>query len=89
MKLRQIAHLAVALAWIRNNPIAAIKLYVGKFVQFFGYKEVLKTPIAGVELYQAVVAIAYYPLLLLSVFGVIYFAANGNNRGEIICFYCI
>ena len=75
-----------ALEWVRNNPVAAIKLYVGKFVQFFAYREVLKTPIAGVEFFQTVVAIAYYPLLFLSVVGVIYFAVSNGSRGEITMF---
>ena len=75
-----------AIEWIRNNPAAAIELYFKKFVQFFGYREVLKTSIAGLQLFQAVVAIVYYPLLLLSIVGVIYFAANNNSRGEIAMF---
>lgn len=75
-----------AIDWICSNPEAAAKLYVGKFVQFFAYKEVLRTRIAGLELLQKVIALAYYPMLLLSILGVIYFAATGSSRGEIVLF---
>lgn len=71
-----------ALRWIYNNPSAAIKLYVGKFVQFFGYSEVIKTPVAGVDLFQNVVAVAYYPLLLASFIGVIFLAAKSGANQE-------
>jgi hypothetical protein len=72
-----------ALKWMSENPTAAIKLYVGKLVQFFAYREVLRTQVAGAELLQFIVAAAYYPLLLLSFIGAIYFAAARSSRGEI------
>ena len=69
-----------ALNWIRNNPTAAIKLYIGKFVQFFGYREVIKTPVAGVQLFQNVVAMVYYPLLFASLLGTILAINRGGSR---------
>ena len=72
-----------ALDWMYNNPASAIKLYVGKFIQFFGWKEVLRTPIPRIEIFQMVVAMAYYPLLVLGVVGTMYFMASGDGRGEI------
>jgi hypothetical protein len=72
-----------AVDWASNNPLAATKLYFGKFLQFFAYKEVLRTQMARVESFQAIVAISYYPLLLLSAVGVIYFAVTKSSRGEI------
>lgn len=69
-----------ALNWIRNNPIAAIKLYIGKFVQFFGYREVIKTPVAGVQFFQNLVAVVYYPLLLAAILGTILAIRRGGSR---------
>ncbi len=66
----------LAIAWIRDNPTLAIKFYIQKILRFFGYKEMLKTQVAGVKIFQNVVAVAYYPLLFLGVFGVMYFAAG-------------
>jgi hypothetical protein len=45
---------------------------------------VIKTPLANVERFQTIVAITYYPLLLLSFAGAIYFAATRSGRGEIV-----
>ena len=75
-----------ALDWMYKNPASAMKLYVGKFIQFFGWKEVIRTPVAHVETFQRVVAIAYYPLLILSVVGMMYFGLSRDYRGEIIMF---
>ena len=75
-----------AIEWVRKNPVAGAKLYLAKFIQFFGYREVLKTPVPGIEIFQTVVAIAFYPLLFLSIFGVIYFAATKSGRGELLLF---
>ena len=72
-----------ALAWIYDNPATAIKLYVGKFIQFFGYEEVIKTPVNGVRIFQRVVAMAYYPLLLLCVIAALYFLFSGTALKEI------
>jgi hypothetical protein len=69
-----------ALNWIRNNPAAAIKLYIGKFVQFFGYREVIKTPVAGVVFFQNLVAVVYYPLLLVGVLGTIFAIGKGGSQ---------
>ena len=73
-----------ALNWIYNNPVSAMKLYIGKFIQFFGWKEVIKTPVPRIDMFQMVVAIAYYPLLILSVVGMMCFGVSRDGRGEII-----
>jgi hypothetical protein len=75
-----------ALRWIYNNPASAIKLYIGKFIQFFGWKEVIRTPLPRIEMFQKGVAIAYYPLLILSVLGVMYFGSRRVRDGELIMF---
>jgi hypothetical protein len=75
-----------ALNWMYHNPGAAIRLYIGKFIQFFGYREVIKTPVGGVKIFQTVVALAYYPLLVVSFIGVIFLVINRGTsqiKGDI------
>jgi 4-amino-4-deoxy-L-arabinose transferase-like glycosyltransferase len=55
----------VALTWIRDNPGDAASLYVGKLVQHFGYKDTLQTATESSSSRDLIVAVTYYPLLLL------------------------
>jgi 4-amino-4-deoxy-L-arabinose transferase-like glycosyltransferase len=55
----------VALTWIRDNPGDAASLYVGKLVQHFGYKDKLQTATESTSSRDLIVAVTYYPLLLL------------------------
>jgi 4-amino-4-deoxy-L-arabinose transferase-like glycosyltransferase len=54
-----------AMRWIRENPGDAATLYVGKVVQHFGYRDELKTASESSSKQDLLVAVTYYPLLLL------------------------
>jgi 4-amino-4-deoxy-L-arabinose transferase-like glycosyltransferase len=54
-----------AMTWIRENPGDAASLYVGKLIHHFGYRDKLHTASESSRSQDIIVALTYYPLLLL------------------------
>jgi hypothetical protein len=56
-----------AFDWIKNHPFQAGKLYLGKFVNFFNYRNRLYVQSESSALRDGVMFFTYYPLLFLAV----------------------
>jgi hypothetical protein len=67
-----------AIQWVRNNPYDAVRLYAGKFLQFFGFREVLATQGADASGNRLIIFVSYYPLLLLAIVG--FWLEDGRTR---------
>jgi 4-amino-4-deoxy-L-arabinose transferase-like glycosyltransferase len=56
-----------AFAWIRNNPCAAIKLYLLKVLNYFNFRNELATRGEATSLRDVISFCSYYPLLLIAI----------------------
>ena len=56
-----------AIDWITHNPAAAARLYVGKVVGYFNYRNEIATPGESAAWRDWVVFATYYPLLLIAI----------------------
>jgi 4-amino-4-deoxy-L-arabinose transferase-like glycosyltransferase len=55
-----------ALAWIRSNPRAALRLYLAKFAHYFAVSDQLATKSEGRGLRWLLMALSYWPLLAIA-----------------------
>ena len=75
-----------AVAWIRENPGRAAKLYIGKVLQFFNFRERYATKGVGGELASLAMFATYYPLLIFAFANFILLKWRPLSREEIILF---
>lgn len=57
-----------AIDWVSSNKAAAARLFVEKFTNWFNYQNDLATAVEGQSVKALVMALVYYPILLLAVF---------------------
>jgi hypothetical protein len=75
-----------ALDWITANPAAAARLYVGKFVNYFNYRNEIATAGQNAGWRDWVVFFTYYPLLLLVLIRAALYRRYPFERAEILIY---
>jgi hypothetical protein len=75
-----------AIEWITHNPGDAARLYVGKVIGYFNYRNEIATPGEGAAWRDWVVFATYYPLLLLSVVRLALARRYPLHRAEVLIY---
>lgn len=74
----------VAINWVKANPGKALKLYFGKLLHYFKFREQYLTKEVGGQLAALVMFITYYPLLILASANFFLFRRWPLSRQELI-----
>lgn len=74
--------LKAGLKWINENKLKALKLYLGKLVNYFNYKVQLRTRSQESNIYNAAMALSYIPLLILFFIRLFFYFNNKPSTFE-------
>jgi hypothetical protein len=75
-----------AVEWISQHPMAAAKLYVGKVLNNFNYRNEMATPGQATQWHEWVEFATYYPLLLLSLVRLAWARRYPLHRAEVLIY---
>jgi len=75
-----------ALDWISHHPAAAARLYVGKVINYFNYRNELATASESAHWRDWVVFFTYYPLLLIALVRLAWLRRFPLNRLEAVVY---
>ncbi len=75
-----------AIDWITHNPAAAARLYGGKVVGYFNYRNEIATPGESAAWRDWVVFATYYPLLLIAIIRLAFVGRFPLRREEILIY---
>lgn len=75
-----------AIEWVIQNPLSALKLYFGKVLNYFNFRNELATKSESSIFRNFVLFITYYPLLLISVLRLFFFKQYPISKSEIVLY---